>query len=148
MRPGCRPRDRPRAVKKLEYRTRLLHKTPQKIPQRRKGLCCLRPGDSARYPYRHLFPRVRRRPPKRGSETRGRQAPERDEIKAKRSQKREHRLTSVLSLPIRDFFVCSPAAAVDRLRRQVQRCTHLRVALAPHVALDNARRLVLRQLEG
>ncbi len=61
--------------------------------------------------------------------------------------KREHRLISVLSLPIYDFFVCPPAAAVDCLRRQVQRCTHLRVALAPHVALDDARRLVCWQLE-
>lgn len=31
--------------------------------------------------------------------------------------KREHRLTSVLSLPVCYFFVCPPAAAVDRLRR-------------------------------
>lgn len=45
------------------------------------------------------------------------------------------------------FLICPPAAAVDRLRRQVQRCTHLRVALAPHVALDKARRLVRWQLK-
>ena len=61
--------------------------------------------------------------------------------------KREHRLTSVLSLSICDFFVCPPAAAVDCLRRQVQRIAHLRVTLTPHVALNDARRLVLGQLK-
>ena len=61
--------------------------------------------------------------------------------------KREHRLTSVLSLSVCYFLVCPPAAAVDRLRRQVQRLTHLRVALAPHVALNDTRRLVCWQLK-
>lgn len=63
------------------------------------------------------------------------------------SAKREHRSTSVLFLSVCDFFVCPPAAAVDRLRRQVQRVAHLRVALTPHVALDDARRLVRWQLK-
>ena len=147
MRPGCRPRNRPRAVKTLERRARLLHKTPKKIPQRRQGMCCLWPGDSPRHPHRHLFPRVRRHSPKGGPASRGCQAPEQDEIKAKRNAKREHRLTSVLSLSVCDFLVCPPAAAVDCLRRQVQSVAHLRVRFAPHVALNDARRLICRQLK-
>lgn len=60
----------------------------------------------------------------------------------------EHRLTSVLSLSVYDLLISPPPAAVDRLRRQVQQCADLRVGSAPHVALDKACRLVVRQLKG